>query len=77
MTDTLNYKQGKLTHAQYQEVTHLLATRNVGDVALANNDDLAQEMSIGNKNPFRKAARRAKRSLVLLALLFITEDDVQ
>lgn len=73
LNDTLAYMKTKLTSLQYDEVTRLLGSRNLGTLALSNNDDISKEMSLGHKNPFKKESRRAKRSLILLAMLFITD----
>jgi hypothetical protein len=67
LTDTKNYLSNHITPAQYNEITTLLA-------AAPNQTAISDALSIGHSNPFNSGGRRAKRCLMLLALLLI--DDV-
>jgi hypothetical protein len=67
LDDTLEYMEEKLDQLQYDEIEKLVQQR-------PDRDTLSQNMSIGNSNPLTKSARRAKRSLMLLAQLFIADD---
>jgi hypothetical protein len=66
MTDTLNYLQTKITPPQFQEVQTLLRTAS-------NQTAISDALSIGHSNPFNTTGRRAKRCLMLLALLLIED----
>jgi len=66
LNDTKNYLSNHITPGQFNEVNSLIAT-------IPNKNTLSAALSIGNSNPFRTNARRAKRSLMLLAMLLINE----
>lgn len=66
LTDTKNYLSNHITPTQYNEVMNLLA-------ATPNKDAISAALSIGHHNPFNSAGRRAKRCLMLLALLLIED----
>jgi hypothetical protein len=66
--DTVDYLKEKLTGPQYAEIVTLLNNKP-DDVFFGLSDD----MSIGHSNPFTASSRRAKRSLMLLASLFIND----
>ena len=68
MSDTLAYLKTKISPAQYQEIERLVPQKDTTAF-----DQLSDDLSIGNVNPFRASARRAKRSLMLLASLFIED----
>src|ERR1700720_3666400 len=66
LTDTKNYLSNPITPAQYNEITTLLA-------AAPNQTAISDALSIGHNNPFNSGGRRAKRGLMLLALLVIED----
>ena len=68
MTDTLDYLKDKLPKQNYVEIENLVPVRKTVEF-----DALAADLSIGNTNPMNKSERRAKRSLMLLASLFIED----
>jgi hypothetical protein len=68
ITDTLDYLRTKVTAPQFNEIDALV---NV----TPNKPALSNDLSIGNKNPFRKPGRRAKRCLMLLARLLIEDQN--
>jgi hypothetical protein len=66
MVDTMSYLEEKLSVVRYNEIATLVDQKTDFEF-FSTSDDL----SIGNSNPFKKNTRRAKRSLMLLAGLFI------
>jgi hypothetical protein len=66
LTDTKDYLSQLLSPAQYMEVNNKLQ-------ACPSQDAIGAALSIGHKNPLNTAGRRAKRSLMLLAKLFIQD----
>jgi hypothetical protein len=66
LTDTLNYLQNIVLPPQFNEIQNLLR-------ATPNQAAISQALSIGHNNPFNTADRRAKRVLMLLALLLIND----
>jgi len=66
LTDTKDYLSKQITSAQYMEVMNLLQ-------ASPNQMAIADALSIGHANPLNTAGRRAKRCLMLLAILFIED----
>jgi hypothetical protein len=66
LNDTKNYLSNHITPAQYNEVMNLLATSPI-------RNQIPAALSIGNNNPFNSGGRRAKRSLMLLAMLLIDD----
>ncbi len=66
LNDTRAYLSNHITPAQYNEVQNLIA-------AHPDKTALSNALSIGHSNPFVSEGRRAKRALMLLAQLFITD----
>ena len=66
LADTKNYLSNHITPGQYNEIQNLFA-------AAPNKAAISAALSIGNSNPFNSGGRRAKRSLMLLALLLIDD----
>lgn len=66
LTDTLNYLQNILLPPQFNEIQGLLR-------ATPNHAAISQALSIGHSNPFNTAGRRAKRALMLLAILLVND----
>jgi hypothetical protein len=66
LNDTKNYLSNHITPAQYNEVMNLLAASPI-------KHQIPAALSIGNNNPFNSGGRRAKRSLMLLAMLLIDD----
>ena len=66
LADTKNYLSNYITPAQFNEVVNLIA-------ASPQKNAIAAALSIGNSSPFNSGGRRAKRCLMLLALLLIDD----
>lgn len=67
LADTKAYLSTKITPAQYNEVLNLLN-------AAINQNAISDALSIGHSNPLNTSGRRAKRCLMLLALLLIEDN---
>jgi hypothetical protein len=70
LTDTLNYLQNTVLPPQFTEIQSLLR-------AAPNQAAISQALSIGHSNPLNTAGRRAKRVLMLLALLLINDPGLR
>ncbi len=70
LTDTKNYLMSVLIPGQYNEVFAKLQNA-------PNQNAISDALSIGHMDPFTKAPRRAKRALMLLALLFINDQGMR
>jgi hypothetical protein len=70
LIDTKNYMMSALLPGQYNEVFSKLQTA-------PNQTAISDALSIGQHDPVTKAARRAKRSLMLLALLYINDQALR
>ena len=66
LTDTKAYLSNHITPSQYNEVMNRISASPIKDA-------ISDALSIGHKNPFNSGGRRAKRCLMLLALLFIDD----
>lgn len=70
LTDTKNYLTSVLMPGQYNEVFAKLQTAT-------NQGAISDALSIGHNDPVTKSARRAKRALMLLALLYINDQAMR
>src|SRR5271156_6850677 len=70
LTDPMNSLQNLLLPPQFNEIQGLLHTA-------PNQAAISQALSIGHNNPFNTAGRRAKRALMLLALLLVNDPGLR
>ncbi len=66
LVDTKTYLSNHIAPAQFNEVVNLIS-------AAGNQTAISDALSIGHSNPFNSGGRRAKRCLMLLALLLIED----